>query len=124
MLLEYQLAWHGLLSGVTFFSEAATMPGKGALVMTGHLGDVMKESCQAALSNIRSRWELFKLPKDIFEKTDIHIHVPEGAVPKDGPSAGIAIATAMISALTQIPVRRDVGMIWRLRRGRALEIGG
>lgn len=118
------LAWTSV-GGDILFIEAATMPGKGALVLTGHLGDVMKESCQAALSYIRSRWELFKLPKDIFEKTDIHIHVPEGAVPKDGPSAGIAIATAMISALTQIPVRRDVGMTGEITlRGRALEIGG
>lgn len=118
------LAWTSV-GGDILFIEAATMPGKGALVLTGHLGDVMKESCQAALSYIRSRWEMFRLPKDIFEKTDIHIHVPEGAVPKDGPSAGVAIVTAMISALTQIPVRRDVGMTGEITlRGRVLEIGG
>lgn len=118
------LAWTSV-GGDILFIEAATMPGKGNLVLTGHLGDVMKESCQAALSYIRSRWEMFQLPKDIFEKTDIHIHVPEGAVPKDGPSAGIAIATAMISALTQIPIRRDTGMTGEITlRGRVLEIGG
>ena len=118
------LAWTSV-GGDILFIEAATMPGKGALVLTGHLGDVMKESCQAALSYIRSRWEMFRLPKDIFEKTDIHIHVPEGAVPKDGPSAGVAIVTAMISALAQIPVRRDVGMTGEITlRGRVLEIGG
>lgn len=118
------LAWTQA-GGDVLFIEVAIMPGKGALTLTGHLGEVMKESCQAALSYIRARWDLFGLNKDFFHKIDIHVHVPEGAVPKDGPSAGIAIATAMVSALTKIPVRRDVGMTGEITlRGRALEIGG
>ena len=85
----------------------------------------MKESCQAALSYIRARWDMFGLNKNFFNNIDIHVHVPEGAVPKDGPSAGLAITTAMVSALTKIPVRRDVAMTGEVTlRGRALEIGG
>ncbi len=118
------LAWTQA-GGDILFIEVAVMPGKGQLTLTGHLGDVMKESCRAALSYIRQRWSLFGLNKDLFTKVDVHVHVPEGAVPKDGPSAGIAIATAMVSALTKIPVRRDVGMTGEITlRGRALEIGG
>ncbi len=118
------LAWTQV-GGEILFIEVATMPGKGGLTLTGHLGDVMKESCQAALSYIRARWETFGLSRDFFNTIDIHVHVPEGAVPKDGPSAGLAIATAMISALTNIPVRRDVAMTGEITlRGRALEIGG
>ncbi|MEI6532978.1 MAG: endopeptidase La, partial [Candidatus Roizmanbacteria bacterium] len=118
------LAWTQA-GGDILFIEIATMPGKGMLTLTGHLGDVMKESCQAALSYVRSHYEVFGLAKESFGKIDIHVHVPEGAVPKDGPSAGLAIATAMVSALTKIPIRRDVAMTGEITlRGRALEIGG
>jgi ATP-dependent Lon protease len=118
------LAWTQA-GGDILFIEVAIMPGKGSLTLTGHLGDVMKESCQAALSYIRARYNKFGLDKDFFHKIDVHVHVPEGAVPKDGPSAGLAIATAMISALTKIPTRRTVAMTGEITlRGRALEIGG
>jgi len=118
------LAWTQA-GGDILFIEVAIMPGKGGLTLTGHLGDVMKESCQAALSYIRPRYEQFGLKPDVFSKTDIHVHVPEGAVPKDGPSAGLAIATAMLSALTKSPFKRDVAMTGEITlRGRALEIGG
>lgn len=118
------LAWTQA-GGDVLFIEVAIMPGKGALTLTGQLGDVMKESCQAALSYIRSRWDKFGLEKDFYHKIDIHVHVPEGAVPKDGPSAGLAITTAMVSALTKNPFRRDVAMTGEVTlRGRALEIGG
>lgn len=118
------LAWTQA-GGDILFIEVAIMPGKGGLTLTGHLGDVMKESCQAALSYIRPRWQQFGLEKDFFHKIDIHVHVPEGAVPKDGPSAGLAIATAMISALTKTPTVRTVAMTGEITlRGRALEIGG
>ena len=118
------LAWTQA-GGDILFIEVSIMPGKGGLTLTGHLGDVMKESCQAALTYIRSRWEIFGLSKDFFSNIDVHVHVPEGAVPKDGPSAGVAITTAMVSALTKIPVKRDVAMTGEVTlRGRALEIGG
>jgi len=118
------LAWTQA-GGEILFIEVAIMPGKGGLTLTGHLGDVMKESCQAALSYIRSRWDLFGLTKEFFNHIDIHVHVPEGAVPKDGPSAGGAITTAMVSALTKFPIKRTVGMTGEITlRGRVLEIGG
>lgn len=105
--------------------EVGIMPGKGRLIITGQLGDVMKESVQAAWSYVRSRWNIFKLEQDFYQKIDVHVHIPEGAVPKDGPSAGLAIATALVSALTKIPVNKYVAMTGEITlRGRALEIGG
>lgn len=118
------LAWTQA-GGDVLFIEVAIMPGKGGLTLTGQLGDVMKESCQAALSYVRSQWSKFKLDKDFYHKVDIHVHVPEGAVPKDGPSAGLAITTAMVSGLTKNPFKKDVAMTGEMTlRGRALEIGG
>jgi ATP-dependent Lon protease len=111
--------------GDILFIEVALMPGKGTLTLTGQLGDVMKESGQAALSYVRSRYKDLGLSDKFYQKMDIHIHVPEGAVPKDGPSAGAAIGTALVSALTKIPTKRTVAMTGEITlRGRVLEIGG
>ncbi len=105
--------------------EASVIPGKGKFTFTGQLGDVMKESCSAALSYVRSRGPLFDLPSEFFEKHDFHIHVPEGAVPKDGPSAGIAITTSLVSASMRLPVKKTVAMTGEITlRGRVLAIGG
>ncbi|WP_425500683.1 endopeptidase La [Roseospira navarrensis] len=118
------LAWTEV-GGELLSIEALLMPGKGGITLTGHLGDVMKESVQAARSYIRSRAVSFGVRPTLFETREIHVHVPEGATPKDGPSAGIAMCTSMVSALTGIPVRRDIAMTGEITlRGRVLPIGG
>ena len=111
--------------GEVLFIEVTLMPGKGGLLLTGQLGDVMKESGQAAMSYVRAHWLSLGLPERFFQKVDVHVHVPEGAIPKDGPSAGIALTSAIISAFTKIPVKKDVAMTGEVTlRGRVLEIGG
>ncbi|GAN67706.1 ATP-dependent protease La [Acetobacter orleanensis NRIC 0473] len=118
------LAWTEV-GGEILTIESVMVPGKGAVVETGKLGDVMKESVSAAFSYVRSRSTTFGIPPTLFEKRSFHVHVPEGATPKDGPSAGIAMATALVSVMTGIPVRRDVAMTGEITlRGRVLPIGG
>jgi len=118
------LAWTSV-GGDTLQTEVNIMPGEGEILLTGQLGDVMKESARTGISYIRSVGEKYKIPEDFFKKHDIHIHIPEGAVPKDGPSAGITMATAMISAITNTKVRADVAMTGEITlRGRVLPIGG
>lgn len=118
------MAWTEV-GGDLLVVEVSVVPGKGKFTITGQLGDVMKESCSAAMSYVRSRGPLFGFDKDFFNGIDIHIHAPEGAIPKDGPSAGIAITTSIVSAITKIPVKRTVAMTGEVTlRGRVLAIGG
>ena len=118
------LAWTEV-GGEILTIESVMLPGKGNVKTTGKLGDVMQESVSAAMSYVRSRATNFGVKPTMFEKRDIHVHVPEGATPKDGPSAGIAMATSIVSVLTGIPVRRDIAMTGEITlRGRVLPIGG
>jgi ATP-dependent Lon protease len=118
------LAWTEA-GGDIIYIEATTMKGKGHLTLTGQLGDVMKESAQAALSYIRSKAQILGISEDVFSQTDVHIHVPAGAIPKDGPSAGITLATALASVFTGKPVNKNIAMTGEVTlRGRVLPIGG
>jgi ATP-dependent Lon protease len=118
------LAWTEV-GGELLTVEGVMMPGKGKMTVTGNLRDVMKESIQAANAYVRSRSHDFGIPASLFEKKDIHVHVPEGATPKDGPSAGVAMVTGIVSIMTGIPVRKDVAMTGEITlRGRVLPIGG
>src|SRR5436305_488785 len=118
------LAWTEV-GGELLTIEAVTVPGKGRVTATGKLGDVMKESVQAAESYVKSRSQVFGIKPTLFDRKDIHVHVPEGATPKDGPSAGVAMVTSIVSVLTGIPVRKDIAMTGEITlRGRVLPIGG
>jgi ATP-dependent Lon protease len=118
------LAWTEV-GGELLTIEAAVMPGKGKQSYTGKLGDVMQESIQAAMTVVRTRSRQYGIPLDFYQKQDVHIHVPEGATPKDGPSAGIGMCTAVLSAITSIPVRSDLAMTGEITlRGEVLPVGG
>src|SRR5262249_36348982 len=118
------LAWTEV-GGEILVIEATLMAGKGRLTLTGKLGDVMQESAQAAISYVRSKADDFRIPKNFNRTTDVHIHIPEGAIPKDGPSAGITRATSLAPALGRIPIRKDVAMTGEITlRGKVLPIGG
>jgi len=113
------------VGGDIMFIEASRMPGKGSLTVTGQLGDVMRESATAAMSFVRSRANDLGIDPDFFKESDIHLHVPAGAIPKDGPSAGTAMTTALVSLLSGVPVREDVAMTGEITlRGRIMPVGG